>query len=420
MSTIAAPAASGMAGKTTFGIILAVAGCHFINDIMQSLLSAIYPMLKVDYGLDFVQIGLLTLTFQVTASLLQPLIGMLADRRPLPYSLSAGMASTLVGLIVLGFAHEYWVLLLGAALIGIGSAVFHPESSRVARLASGGRYGLAQSTFQVGGNLGSALGPLLAAFVVLRNGQQSVAWFGVLAAAGIFILWRVGDWYAAHQRANVGRPAVSKVLPFDRSTTIMALVVLAALTFTKNIYMASISSYYTFFVIDRFGVSVEQSQYLLFLFLGAAAVGTIAGGPIGDRFGAKFVIWFSIIGVLPFTLLLPYADFFWTPILTVFIGLIFASAFPAIVVFAQELVPGRIGLIAGIFFGFAFGSGGIAAAALGALADRSGIAYVFWICSLLPFLGLLTIFLPKLDTRHKKLAPAAVLDATVSGQRGNR
>ncbi len=402
MTTVSATATTGAAGKTTFGIILAVAVCHMINDIMQSLLSAIYPMLKADYGLDFVQIGLLTLTFQVTASLLQPVVGLIADRRPLPYSLAVGMGSTLVGLLVLGFAHDYWFLLLGAALIGIGSAVFHPESSRVARLASGGRHGLAQSVFQVGGNAGSAAGPLLAAFIVLPRGQSSVAWFAVIALVGMFILWRVGAWYADHVRSRVGKAPASKVLPFDRNTTILALVVLAVLTFTKNVYMASISSYYTFFVIDRFGVSIEYSQLLLFVFLGAAAVGTIIGGPIGDRFGAKFVIWFSILGVLPFTLILPYADLTWTPWIAAAIGVIFASAFPAIVVFAQELVPGRVGMIAGIFFGFAFGSGGIAAAALGALADVTSISYVFWLCSFLPFLGLLTIFLPRLDTRHRK------------------
>jgi MFS transporter, FSR family, fosmidomycin resistance protein len=396
-TAVAQPFAS--ANKTTLSIIVAVSVCHMINDIMQSMLMAIYPIIKVNYGLDFVQIGLLTFTFQVTASLLQPLIGMYTDRRPLPYSLAWGMGSTLCGLVVLGFAREYWLLLLGSALIGFGSAVFHPESSRVARLASGGRHGFAQSFFQVGGNFGQALGPLLAAFVVLQNGQSSIAWFGAACLVGIFILWRVGNWYAAHRRANAGKPPVPTTLAFDRRTIAVALIVLTILTFTKNIYMSAIGNYYTFYVIDRFAVSIQDSQVLLFVFIGASALGVFCGGPIGDRFGPKFVIWFSILGVLPFTLALPYADFTWTVILSILIGFIFSSAFPAIVVFAQELIPGRVGTIAGIFFGFAFGSGGIAAAMLGALADITSIEYVFWICSFLPLLGLLTIFLPRMEHR---------------------
>jgi FSR family fosmidomycin resistance protein-like MFS transporter len=383
--------------KTTLSIIVAVSFCHMINDIMQSMLMAIYPILKQNYGLDFVQVGLLTLTFQVTASLLQPVIGIYTDRRPLPYSLAWGMGSTLVGLVVLGYASTYPMLLAGSALIGFGSAVFHPESSRVARLASGGRHGFAQSFFQVGGNFGQAIGPLLAAFVVLRNGQQSVAWFSVAALLGIFVLWRVGGWYAEHRRINAGRPAPSTALAFDRRTVIIALVVLTVLTFTKNIYMSAIGNYYTFYVIERFGVGIQDSQILLFAFIGASAAGVFFGGPIGDRFGPKFVIWLSILGVLPFTLALPYADFTWTVILSIVIGFIFSAAFPAIVVFAQELVPGRVGMIAGIFFGFAFGSGGIAAAALGAIADVRGIQYVFWLCSFLPLLGLLTVLLPKMS-----------------------
>ncbi len=396
--TVAAPK-HAQASETTLAIIVALAFSHFLNDIMQSLLTAIYPILKSNYGLDFVQIGLLTFTFQVTASLLQPAIGMYTDKHPLPYSLVAGMASTMVGLIVLGLANSYWLLLVGAACIGLGSAVFHPESSRVARLASGGRHGLAQSLFQVGGNLGSAIGPLLAAFVVLPRGQQSVSWFAIGSLLGIFILWRVGSWYAAHRRANAGRPAMSTAMPFDRRTTLIALAVLTVLTLTKNAYMASLSSYYTFFLIDKFGVGVQDSQLLLFVYVGASALGVFLGGPIGDRFGAKFVIWFSILGVLPFTLALPYADLTWTVVLTVIIGLVFSSAFSAIVVFAQELMPGRVGMIAGIFFGFAFGAGGIAAAALGAVADVTGIGYVFWLCSFLPLAGLLTVLLPEMR-RH--------------------
>ncbi|WP_299640795.1 MFS transporter [Devosia sp.] len=394
-ATASAPATS-IASKTTLSIIIAVSVCHLINDVMQSLLSAIYPILKDNYGLDYVQIGLLTFTFQCTASLLQPAIGMYTDKRPLPYSLPVGMASSLVGLVVLGFAHSYWLLLLGSAFVGLGSAIFHPESSRVARLASGGRHGLAQSLFQVGGNVGSALGPLLAAFIVLPRGQASVSWFAVGSLVGIFILWRVGNWYAAHRKANAGRAPVSTALIFDKQTTAIALAVLTVLTLTKNAYMASLSSYYTFFLIDKFHVGVQDSQLLLFVYLGASALGVFLGGPIGDRFGAKFVIWFSILGVLPFTLLLPYADLTWTVVLTIVIGLIFSSAFSAIVVFAQELMPGRVGMIAGIFFGFAFGAGGIAAAALGAVADVTSVEYVFWLCTFMPLAGLLTVFLPEM------------------------
>lgn len=401
MTSTTFPAAAP-AQKTAFAVIFAVSACHLINDIMQSLLSAIYPILKDSYGLDFVQIGLLSFTFQVTASLLQPVIGIYTDKRPLPYSIAAGMGSTIVGLIVLGFAQTYWLLLLGSALIGFGSAVFHPESSRVARLASGGRHGFAQSTFQVGGNVGSAIGPLLAAFVVLPRGQSSVAWFAVLAFVGVLILSWVGRWYAEHRRQAASRPPVSTALPFDMRTTVIALLVLTTLTFTKNIYMAGVSSYYTFYLIHKFAVDVQTSQVLLFLFLGASAVGVFIGGPIGDRWGAKFVIWFSILGVVPFTLALPYADYTWTIILSIIIGIIFSSAFSAIVVFAQELMPGRVGMIAGIFFGFAFGSGGIAAAALGALADVRGIDFVFQVTSYLPLLGLLTIFLP--DMKRKQHA----------------
>jgi MFS transporter, FSR family, fosmidomycin resistance protein len=382
------------AETTAYAVILAVSFCHLINDIMQSLLSAIYPMLKSEYGLDFWQIGLLTMTFQVTASLLQPAIGIYTDKRPLPYSLPVGMGSTLVGLMFLAFAGQYALLLVGAALVGLGSAVFHPESSRVARLASGGKYGLAQSLFQVGGNFGQALGPLLAAFIVVPRGQSSVAWFSFAALVGMIVLWQVGTWYNNHRKASARRPIVAPRQTLPRRTIVVALIVLAILTFSKNVYMASISSFYTFYVIERFGVAVQMSQILLFVFLGGAAAGTILGGPIGDRFGAKTVIWFSILGVLPFTLALPYADLNWTIILSFVIGVVMASAFPAIVVFAQELLPGRVGMVAGIFFGLAFGMAGIAAAVLGVLADARGIEYVYLVCSFLPLLGLLTIFLP--------------------------
>jgi FSR family fosmidomycin resistance protein-like MFS transporter len=394
MTDASATAGRIQADNTAYAVILAVSFCHLLNDVMQSLLAAIYPMLKADYGLDFWQIGVLTMTFQVTASLLQPLIGMVTDKRPMPYSLPVGMGSSMVGLFVLAFASDYVLLILGAAFIGIGSAIFHPESSRVARLASGGRYGLAQSLFQVGGNFGSALGPLLAAFIVVPRGQGSVAWFSVAALLGMIILWQVGNWYSRYRIRSAKRPANAATVALPRRKIVIALVVLALLVFTKNIYLASLSSYFTFYVIHKFGVTVQQSQLMLFIFLGAAAVGTVAGGPIGDRFGPKFVIWFSILGVLPFTLALPYANLEWTMVLTGLIGLILASAFPAIVVFAQELVPGRVGMIAGIFFGFAFGMAGIAAAVLGVVADARGIEFVYLVCSYLPLLGLLTIFLP--------------------------
>ncbi|TWG90397.1 FSR family fosmidomycin resistance protein-like MFS transporter [Mesorhizobium sp. J18] len=397
-----APTAPGRAPveTTVFSVLLAVSFCHMLNDMMQSMLPAIYPMLKRDYDLDFWQIGFITLTFQVTASLLQPLVGLYTDKRPLPRSLPVGMGSTFCGLILLSSAHSYPLLLVGAAFVGFGSAVFHPESSRVARFASGGRYGLAQSLFQVGGNFGTAIGPLLAAFIVVPHGQGSVAWFSLAALLGMFVLWQVGNWYARYRIANGKRPAPNLTRPLPRRRVVLALVVLALLVFTKNIYMASISSYYTFFLIDKFGVPVQTSQLMLFVFLGGAAAGTILGGPIGDRFGAKTVIWFSILGILPFTLALPYVDLFWTGILSAIIGLILASAFPAIVVFAQELVPGRVGLIAGIFFGFAFGMGGLAAAVLGVVADKQGIDFVYNVCSYLPLLGLLTIFLPNM--RHMR------------------
>jgi FSR family fosmidomycin resistance protein-like MFS transporter len=386
--------------NTVYAVILAVSACHFINDIMQSLLAAIYPMIKTDYGLQFWQIGLLTFTFQLTASLLQPLIGIYTDKRPMPYSLAFGMGSSMIGLLILAYAGNYTLLLVGAAFIGFGSAVFHPESTRVARLASGGRYGLAQSLFQVGGNTGQALGPLLAAFIVVPRGQASVSWFSLAALLGMVILWQVGGWYARYRIASAKRPAASTALPFPREKIVLALVVLAVLTFSKNVYMASLTSYYTFYVIDKFGVTVQMSQVLLFILLGAAAVGTLLGGPLGDRIGAKNVIWFSILGALPFTLALPYVDLTWTCILTAIVGVVMASAFPAIVVFAQELVPGRIGMIAGIFFGFAFGMGGIGAAVLGFIADAKGIDFVYVICSYLPLLGLLTIFLPDMKEAH--------------------
>ncbi|MFN3955121.1 MAG: MFS transporter [Pararhodobacter sp.] len=363
---------------------------------MQSLLAAIYPLLQAEFALSFTQIGLMTFAFMGTASVLQPLVGQFTDRKPVPQSLTIGMGSTLIGLALLAGAPSYGWLLAGAAMIGIGSAVFHPEASRVARAASGGKFGTAQSLFQVGGNAGSAAGPLLAAFLVVPLGRVAVGWFALLALLGMLILAGVGRWYAALRRQAAHRPPPPAATGLPRRKIVLAIAVLAFLVFSKNIYTASISSYYIFFLFERFALSTQAAQIMLFLFLGAAALGVMLGGILGDRFGTRRVIWFSILGVLPFTLALPYASLFWTGVLTVLIGFILASAFPAIVVFAQELVPGRVGMIAGLFFGFAFGIGGIAAAALGVLADARGIAFVYHLCSFLPALGLLTIFLPRL------------------------
>jgi FSR family fosmidomycin resistance protein-like MFS transporter len=378
-------------------VLAALSLSHLLNDLMQSLIAAVYPVLKEDYALSFTQVGLITLAFQLTASLLQPVVGLYTDRRPRPFSLAAGMASTLCGLLLLSAAGSFPAILAAAALVGVGSSVFHPEASRVARLASGGRHGLAQSLFQVGGNAGSALGPLLAALVVVPRGQASIAWFSIVALAGMAVLFAVGRWYRDHLAASRPRPTVVAHGPaLSRARVGVSLGVLLLLVFSKHFYLAGLTSYYTFYLIDQFGVSVPASQMLLFLFLGSAAVGTVAGGPLGDRIGFRSVIWFSILGAAPFTLALPYANLFWTAVLTVPIGLILASAFSAIVVYAQELVPSRVGLIAGLFFGFAFGMGGLGAAVLGWWADRAGIETVYRACSVLPLIGLLTVFLPRL------------------------
>jgi FSR family fosmidomycin resistance protein-like MFS transporter len=376
--------------------------------MLQSLLPAIYPMIKGSFGLTFSEVGLITLTYQITASLLQPLVGLYTDRSPKNYALPVGMGFTLTGLLLLSVAPNFPILLLAAALVGTGSSVFHPESSRVARLASGGQHGLAQSLFQVGGNLGSAIGPLAAAFLILPHGQSSVAWFSLGALLAIIVLTRIGAWYGAHRKAKaVSGRRVATAVALSRRQVGGAVAVLMALIFSKYFYLASLTSYYTFYLISRFGVSVRTAQIDLFVFLGATAVGTIAGGPIGDRIGRKKVIWGSILGVLPFTLILPYASQFWTVVLTIPIGLILASAFSAIVVYAQELMPGRVGMVAGLFFGFAFGMGGVGAAVLGVLADWQGITTVYRICAFLPLIGLLTAFLPNIEVVPPAKAAAA-------------
>ena len=384
------------ADGTVFGVILAISFCHLLNDMMQSLLPAIYPDLKVDFGLSFAQIGIVTLVYQMTASILQPLVGLYADRRPTPLALPGGTLFSLAGLVVLSIAHRYVILLVGASLLGVGSSVFHPESSRVARMAAGGRHGLAQSLFQVGGNTGQALGPLAAALVVVRWGQSSVAFFALLSLLSGAILWNVGTWYRHHGLARldrgVSRQSVHARLPL--STVVRGIAVLLLLIFSKYIYLTSLTSYYTFYLIEHFALSVQAAQLHLFVFLAAIAVGTILGGPISDRFGRKRVIWISILGALPFTLLLPNANLFWTGPLTVLIGLILASAFPAILVYAQELVPGKVGMISGLFFGLAFGAGGVGAAWLGALADSTSLEHVYRLCAYLPLIGLLAALLP--------------------------
>lgn len=396
------PANSGAAARTIYPMLVAISFCHLLNDVIQSLLPAIYPMLQESFDLTFGQIGLITLTFQMTASILQPVVGLIADKKPRPYSLPLGMASTLIGLLILARASNFGTILFAAALVGTGSSVFHPEASRVARMASGGQYGLAQSLFQVGGNAGSAIGPLLAALVIMKHGQGSIAWFSAVALLAIAVLCQVSVWY----KGRTSAPAPVKTDIAARSslpprTVSWTLAILISLIFSKYFYLTSLTSYYTFYLMDKFKVSPENAQLHLFAFLAAVAAGTFAGGPIGDRFGRKNVIWFSILGALPFTLALPYVNLFWTGLLSVVIGLILASAFSAILVYGQELIPGKVGLISGLFFGFAFGMAGIGAAVLGELADHTSIRFVYQVCAFLPLLGLLTGFLPDLGDKKR-------------------
>jgi FSR family fosmidomycin resistance protein-like MFS transporter len=385
---------ASQASPLVMRVIGACALAHLINDLIQAVLPSIYPMLKATYGLTFTQVGLITLTFQLTASLLQPWVGYYTDRHPKPWLLPAGMVCTLIGILMLAMVGSFGAILVASALVGIGSSTFHPETSRVARLASGGRYGLAQSTFQVGGNVGSAFGPLLAAAIVIPYGQGNVAWFGLFAVFAILVQYGLSRWYRHHLNLFKLKQGTKATHGLSRQRVSFALVVLALLVFSKYFYMASFTSYFTFYLIEKFDLSVASSQLYLFLFLGAVAAGTFFGGPIGDRIGRKQVIWFSILGAAPFTLALPHVDLFWTGVLSMIIGFILASAFSAIVVFAQELVPGNVGMIAGVFFGLMFGFGGIGAALLGHLADIHGIEYVYTLCSFLPLLGILTILLP--------------------------
>ena len=388
--TIIAPARNDTA---VYAILFAAAGCHLINDTLQAVMLSVYPMLKENYALSFTQVGIMTMVFQVTASILQPLIGLYTDRKPLPYVLPFGPAFTAIGLFLLATAHSYPALLLAAACIGIGSSIFHPDASRVSRLASGGQYGMAQSLFQVGGNIGTSIGPLLAAGIVLQRGQTSISWFIGLAILSVIILTGVGRWFSAHltQKKSVNVVAQSSL---SQSKIIQSLAILVALMFSKFVYMACMHSFYTFYLIEKFGVSTHYAQIYLFVLLIAVAIGTFAGGPIGDRIGRKAVIWFSILGTLPFSLALPHLNLFWTVACTIPIGLILSSAFSAMVVYAQELMPGRVGMISGLFFGLAFGSGGLGAAVLGTIADRTTLQFIFELCAVLPAIGLLAYFLP--------------------------
>jgi FSR family fosmidomycin resistance protein-like MFS transporter len=396
------PSASG-APAASFVVLASLSFCHLLNDVVSSLLPAVYPMLKQIFALSFGQIGLITAVYQLTASLLQPLIGLYTDRRPQTYALPLGMSCTLVGLLIFATTADFAVLLAATALVGVGSAVFHPESSRVARFASGGRHGFAQSLFQVGGNAGQALGPLAAAFIVLPRGQGSIAWFSAATLLAIVILTPIGRWYAPRRAAASARPGAARATatPLSHARIAGAIAVLLALIFSKYFYLASLTSYFTFYLVERFGIDVASAELHLFLFMAAVAAGTFIGGPVGDRIGRKSVIWVSIAGALPFSLLLPYADLFWTTILSMMAGLVISSAFSAIVVYAQELMPGRVGMVSGLFFGFAFGMGGIGAAVVGQLADLTSLDYAYRVCAFLPAIGLLTGLLPNIEARRK-------------------
>lgn len=391
--------------RTVYPILFAISFSHLLNDTIQSLIPAIYPILKSNYDLSFSQIGLITLTFQMAASLLQPFVGLYTDKKPQPYSLAAGMGFTLAGLVILSMSHNFHLVLVSVALVGVGSSIFHPESSRMANAAAGVQPGLAQSIFQLGGNLGSSIGPLLAAWIIVPHGQMSIIWFSLIALLAIYVLTKVGNWYKGHLiRISSNRKNRTSVLhpAFSRRKIALSVGILLVLIFSKYFYLASLTSYFTFYLINKFHVGIQTSQIYLFVFLFSVAAGTLLGGPLGDRFGRKYVIWFSILGAAPFALALPYANLFWTAVLVIPIGIILASAFSAILVYAQELIPGKIGLVSGLFFGFAFGMGGIGSALLGNLADKTSILYVFHICSFLPLIGIITGFLPNIEGTRKR------------------
>ncbi|NQW84244.1 MAG: MFS transporter [Alcaligenaceae bacterium] len=393
------------AQAATIPILVSLSFCHFLNDLIQSLIPALYPLLKSEFSLDFTQIGIITLAFQLTASLLQPTVGFYTDKNPMPFSLAIGMGSTLIGLLLLAVAPSYAMILIAAGLIGTGSAIFHPEASRVARMASGGKFGSAQAFFQVGGNVGQAVGPLLAAFIVLPHGQTAIAWVSLAALIAIVFLTRIGKWYGAHIKPSNKSTTTASANPasdLPRARMLFLITILMLLLFSKNVYSASLTSFFTFYLIERFDLPVQAAQVQLFIFMAAIAIGTLIGGALTDRLGRRPMIWISILGTLPFTLALPYADLFWTGVLTIIIGLLMASAFPAILVFAHEVMPGRVGFVSGMFFGFSFGLGGLGAAVMGWLADLNGMSFVYQLCSFLPILGLVACFLPDMVAERRK------------------
>ncbi|HEY8784560.1 MAG TPA: MFS transporter [Mucilaginibacter sp.] len=399
-STTAQPSEQ-LVQKTIFGVLFAISIGHLLNDMIQSVITSVYPLLKQNYRLNFTQIGLITFTFQITASLLQPFVGFFTDRKPRPYSLPIGMGISLAGLVMLSLAPDFIAILGAVAMMGIGSSIFHPESSRLAHVAAGGKKGVAQSIFQLGGNTGGAIGPLLVALIVAPYGQRYIIWFGLAAVLGIIVLTKVGQWYKAHLDLKAKTPVLKEQIHprLSKAKIILSLTVLMLLIFSKFFYLSSMTNYFTFFLIGKFHVSIQQSQLYLFVFLASVAAGTIIGGFMGDRFGRKYVIWFSILGVAPFTLMLPYANFFWTISLAAIIGVILSSAFSAIVVYAHELLPGKVGMVSGLFFGLAFGMGGLGSALLGRLADHTSINYVFEVCAFLPLIGIITGFLPNIERR---------------------
>ena len=385
--------------KTVYSILFSVAIAHLLNDLLQAVIPAVYPILKEKYHLTFTQIGLITFAYQLAASILQPFVGFYTDKKPQPYSKIFGMLFTLAGIILLSYATSFGIILVSVVLVGIGSSIFHPEASRVSYLASGGKRGLAQSIFQIGGNTGTAIGPLLIAWIVVPNDQHYIIWFGIIAILAIGVLWRIGNWYRDHLSLTAGAKKDIVLPDLSQQRIVWSVIILLVLIFSKYFYIASITSYFTFYLIDKFHLSVEDAQYHLFIFLLALAVGTLLGGPLGDKFGRKYVIWFSVLGVAPFALLLPYADLFWTTILSVIIGTLLASAFPAILVYAQELLPKKLGMVSGLFYGFAFGMGGLGAALLGYLAEKTSIGYVYDICAYLPLIGIIAVFLPNLKKK---------------------
>jgi len=386
--------------KTVFPILFSIAFAHLLNDLLQAVIPAAYPILKDNYHLTFTQIGLITFAYQMAASILQPLVGLYTDKRPKPYSQIFGMCFTLSGILLLAFASSFTIIIVSVILVGIGSSIFHPEASRISFLASGGKRGLAQSIFQLGGNAGTALGPLLVALIVVPNSQQYIVWFAIVAVIAIIVLGRIAVWYQHHLSLRSANKAPVELPDISQGMVVISVIILLVMIFSKFFYMASMSSYFTFYLIDKFGLSVQDAQFHLVLFLASCAVGTLIGGPLGDKFGRKYVIWFSVLGVAPFTLLLPYADLFWTGVLSVVIGIIISSAFPAILVYAQELLPKKLGMVSGLFYGFAFGMGGLGSALLGNLADHTSIEYVYYLCSYLPLIGIIALFLPNLKKKH--------------------